>query len=207
LFTLAADLTEMQVNASIDESDLGNIRDGQQVTFRVDAYPTRQFIGTVQQIRLNPVVSQNVVTYAAIITAPNPQLELKPGMTANINIEVARRDNVLRVASAALRFRPTEAVLASLGQDKAVLGQTAGPVTSSESGKGATARLWFFDGGLHPATVSTGISDGSFTEVSGDAVHEGGQVATRVADATGAAKPASGSASPLMPQMGPPRGR
>ena len=91
LFTLAADLSEMQVNTNIDESDLGNVRDGQPVTFRVDAYPTRTFTGTVTQIRLDPVVSQNVVTYAAIISAPNPALELKPGMTANVTIEVARK--------------------------------------------------------------------------------------------------------------------
>ena len=98
----------MQVKTNIDESDLGNIRDGQPVTFRVDAYPTRTFTGTVMQVRLDPVVSQNVVTYAAIISAPNPALELKPGMTANVTIEVARKTDVLRVPSAALRFKPTE---------------------------------------------------------------------------------------------------
>ena len=113
----------MQVKTNIDESDLGNVRDGQNVSFRVDAYPTKTFTGKVTQIRLDPVVAQNVVTYAAIIRRANPALELKPGMTANVTIEVARKDNVLRVPSAALRFRPTEATLTALGQDAKVLNQ------------------------------------------------------------------------------------
>ena len=123
IFSIAADLSEMQVKTSVDESDLGNVRDGQIVSFRVDAYPTRTFSGKVTQIRLDPVVAQNVVTYAAIISAANPALELKPGMTANVTIEVSRKDNVLRVPSAALRFRPTEATLTALGQDVKVLNQ------------------------------------------------------------------------------------
>ena len=106
LFTLAADLAEMQVKANIDESDLGNVRDGQAVTFRVDAYPARTFTGTVIQVRLDPVVAQNVVTYAAIISAPNPGLELKPGMTANVTIEVARKEHVLRVALCGIAVSP-----------------------------------------------------------------------------------------------------
>ena len=110
LFTIAADLREMQLKASIDESDLGNIKEGQPVTFRVDAYPNDVFRGTVQQVRLNPVIESNVVTYAAIVSAPNAQLKLKPGMTATLTVEVTRRDNVLRVPSAALRFKPSQAV-------------------------------------------------------------------------------------------------
>ena len=106
IFSIAADLSEMQVKTSVDESDFGNVRDGQIVSFRVDAYPTKTFSGKVTQIRLEPVVAQNVVTYAAIISAANPALELKPGMTANVTIEVSRKDNVLRVPSAALRFPP-----------------------------------------------------------------------------------------------------
>ena len=81
----------MQVNASIDESDVGRIRPGQHVTFRVDAYPTDNFDGTVAQIRLQPVVVQNVTTYGTVIDVPNPELKLKPGMTANVKIEIARR--------------------------------------------------------------------------------------------------------------------
>jgi HlyD family secretion protein len=196
LFTLAADLSEMQVNANIDESDLGNVRDGQPVTFHVDAYPAKTFTGTVTQVRLDPVVSQNVVTYAAIIAAPNPALELKPGMTANVTIEVTRKDDVLRAPSAALKFRPTELTLAALGQDPKVLAQNR-PLS-------AGGTVWMFDGALHALPVTTGVTDGVNTEVTGDALHEGTVLAMRVADAASAQK-SSSSSSPLMPQQGPPR--
>ena len=116
LFVIAADLTKMQVNANIDEADVGRIRPGQHVTFHVDAYPTETFEGTVSQIRLQPVVVQNVTTYGTVIDVPNPQLKLKPGMTANVKVEIAKRTNVPRVLSAALRFRPTVEVFAALDQ-------------------------------------------------------------------------------------------
>src|SRR5439155_972824 len=95
LFIIAADLTKMQVNANIDEADVGRIRPGQHVTFRVDAYPTDAFEGTVVQIRLQPVVQQNVTTYGTVIEVPNGQLKLKPGMTANVKIEIAKRSDTL----------------------------------------------------------------------------------------------------------------
>ncbi len=116
LFVIAADLTKMQVNANIDEADVGNMRPGQNVTFRVDAFPTDTFIGTVQQVRLQPTTVQNVVTYQTVIDVPNVQLKLKPGMTANVNIEITRRSNVLRVPAAATRFRPTTEIFAALKQ-------------------------------------------------------------------------------------------
>ncbi len=116
LFVIAADLTKMRVIANIDESDVGRIRPNQRVTFTVDAYPVEEFEGSVSQIRLEPIVTQNVVTYATVIDAPNPDLKLKPGMTATVNIEVARRNDVLRVPTAALRFRPTPAMFAVLNQ-------------------------------------------------------------------------------------------
>jgi HlyD family secretion protein len=116
LFIIAADLTKMQVNANIDEADVGRIRPAQHVTFRVDAYPAEEFTGTVAQIRLQPVVVQNVTTYGTVIDVPNQQLKLKPGMTANVKIEIAHRTDVLRVPSAALRFRPTPEVFAALNQ-------------------------------------------------------------------------------------------
>ena len=116
LFVLAADLTKMQVLASLDESDVGRIRPGQAVRFRVDAFPTDEFTGSVTQVRLQPTTVQNVVTYQTVIDVPNPGLKLKPGMTANVNIEIARRDNVLRVPNGALRFRPTVETFAALGQ-------------------------------------------------------------------------------------------
>jgi len=116
LFVLAADLTEMQVIADLDESDVGRIRPGQAVTFRVDAYPNDQFRGQVSQLRLQPTTVQNVVTYSTVIDVPNPDLKLKPGMTANVTIEIMRRENVLRLPNSALRFRPTAETFAALGQ-------------------------------------------------------------------------------------------
>ena len=116
LFVLAADLTKMQVNANIDEADVGRIRPGQHVTFRVDAYPAETFDGTVSQIRLQPVVVQNVTTYGTVIDVPNAQLKLKPGMTANVKVEISKRTDVLRVPNASLRFRPTQDVFTALNQ-------------------------------------------------------------------------------------------
>jgi HlyD family secretion protein len=117
LFVIAADLTKMQVNANIDEADVGRIRPGQNVMFRVDAYPAEDFQGTVSQIRLQPQTVQNVVTYSTVISVPNIELRLKPGMTANVQIQIARRTNVLRVPNMALRFRPTTDIFAALGQE------------------------------------------------------------------------------------------
>jgi HlyD family secretion protein len=114
LFLLAADLTEMKVNANIDESDVGRIRPGQVVSFRVDAYPEEEFQGTVSQVRLEPIVVENVVTYATQISVPNPDLKLKPGMTATVTLEIARRDDATRIPNAALRFRPTDDMFAAL---------------------------------------------------------------------------------------------
>ena len=116
LYQIAADLTKMQVLANIDEADVGRMRPGQHVTFRVDAYPTDRFIGTVEQVRLQPTVVQNVVVYSTVIAVPNLELKLKPGMTAQVEIEIARRSNVLRVPAAALRFRPTEEMFVALNQ-------------------------------------------------------------------------------------------
>ncbi len=132
LFVLAADLTKMQVLANLDESDVGRIRPRQTVRFRVDAYPTDDFIGTVSQVRLQPIIQQNVVTYATVIDVPNPELKLKPGMTANVNIEIARASNVVRVPNAALRFRPTNDIYAALKQ-------TPPEAPGRERGAGAVA--------------------------------------------------------------------
>jgi HlyD family secretion protein len=106
LFTIANDLARMQVNANIDEADIGNISDQADVRFTVDAYPNESFRGRISEIRLNPQTVQNVVTYSVILSIENPDMKLKPGMTANIVITVAQRSNVLRVANAALRYTP-----------------------------------------------------------------------------------------------------
>ena len=116
LFVIAADLTKMRVIANVDESDVGRIRPQQPVSFVVDAYPDETFGGVVSQIRLEPIVQQNVVTYATVIDAPNPDLKLKPGMTATATIEIARRDDVVRIPNAALRFRPGSETFMALNQ-------------------------------------------------------------------------------------------
>ena len=117
LFVIAADLTKMRVIADIDESDVGRIRPGQVARFRVDAHPLEEFQGTVSQIRLQPKVVQNVVTYATVIDVPNPQLKLKPGMTPTVTVEIAKKTDVVRVPVAALRFRPSSDVFAAFNQE------------------------------------------------------------------------------------------
>lgn len=111
LFTLAADLTKMQIEADVAEGDIGSVEVGQNVSFTVDAYPNRQFRGRVSQIRNSPVTVQNVVTYVTIIDVANDDLKLKPGMTANVSIIIARKEDVLRVANSALRVRIPESLL------------------------------------------------------------------------------------------------
>src|SRR5678816_1783677 len=117
LYLIAQDLTHMQVSASIDESDIGRIQTGQLVSFRVDAYPQQTFRGTVKQVRLDAKTDQNVVSYTTMIDVPNEDLRLKPGMTANVTVQIAANDNVLRVPNSALRFAPTPELFAALGQE------------------------------------------------------------------------------------------
>ena len=140
LFLLAADLTKMQVLASLDESDVGRIRPGQTVRFRVDAYPTDEFLGTVTQGRLQPTTVQNVVTYQTVIDVPNPDLRLKPGMTANVSIEIARRTDAIRVPNTALRFRPTTEMFEALGQTPPTIGGGRGRGAGAGAGGGSETR-------------------------------------------------------------------
>jgi HlyD family secretion protein len=122
LFVIARDLKTMRVNASVDESDIGRVKEGQNVTFTVDAYGQEVFTGKVTEVRLQPVVTSGVVSYPTVIEVPNPALRLKPGMTATVSIEVARQDDVLRVPVSATRFRPTDEQLAESGIDPATIG-------------------------------------------------------------------------------------
>ncbi len=108
LFQIAGDLTRMQVETKIDEADIGRVAPGLSATFTVDAFPEDTFEGTVRQVRLEPLIEQNVVTYTTVIDVSNPELKLKPGMTANVTIRIEKKDDVLRVPNAALRFRPPE---------------------------------------------------------------------------------------------------
>jgi HlyD family secretion protein len=190
IFLIAADLTEMQLNASIDESDLGVIAEGQPVAFEVDAYPGESFTGVVKQVRLNPVVTSDVVTYAAIITAPNPRLQLLPGMTASLTVETARRNDVLRVPAAALRLRPTPEQREALN-------------ASAEDPVEGTARVWVLEeGGIRGVNVRTGLTDGAWTELLEPPFGEGTTLLTGIA-ATAEARPATGATNnPLMATPG-----
>jgi HlyD family secretion protein len=106
LFTIARDLTKMQIEVSVDEADISRIKLGQNADFTVDSYPEQSFKGKVVQIRSAPIINQNVVTYVVVVNVDNSDLRLKPGMTANVSVEVARKDNVLKLPPAALRFKP-----------------------------------------------------------------------------------------------------
>jgi HlyD family secretion protein len=151
LFIIAKDLTDMQVVADVDEADIGNVADGQRVTFTVDAYPDDTFEGTVKQVRQNATTTNNVVTYEVVISAPNPTLKLKPGLTANITIYTEERRNVLSVPSKALRFSPEKPLIGA--KDKVV-------------DCNAEHKLWTRDGMTFTAhAVKTGINNGIRTEI------------------------------------------
>jgi len=218
LFTIAQDLRHMQVNASVDEADIGKIAPTQLVSFQVDAYPGKTFAGSVRQVRLAPVIDQNVVSYVTVIDVPNPELQLKPGMTANVAITIARADDVLKVPNAALRYRPDAATLAAHGvavtqtQAQAGAASRAGRATDARPQGDRTAtdrtqtlrRVWVLNGEtLTSVRVETGVDDGTTTAIVGGELAEGARVVTGAAQATAATAQPS-SASPLMPQR--PRG-
>jgi HlyD family secretion protein len=204
LFVLAADLAHMRVNASIDESDVGQVEPGQAVTFRVEAYPNESFAGRVAQVRLQAVVSQNVVTYATVIDVENPGLKLKPGMTATVTIEVARRDEALTVPAAALRFKPTAAMLAALGT------AASGPAAAC-AGVSNCGTLWVYDGGaIRGVAVQTGITNGTAVEILGSPVDAGATAVSAITLPAAASKTvtsvssSSASRSPLLSGTPPP---
>jgi HlyD family secretion protein len=189
LFIIAADLTRMQLKTSIDEADVGQIKPGEPVSFTVDAYPQEMFTGRVEQVRLDPTVESNVVTYSAIVSAPNPELKLKPGMTATVHVEVTRHDDVVRVPSAAVRFHPSADLLKRLG-------------VSEPEGRNAPdiATLWIQNGeSMQPVRVHVGVSDGSFTEVLDPTFAEGTRVVTRVTLPESSSTKSTTTSSPLMP--------
>jgi HlyD family secretion protein len=146
LFKIARDLRQMQIDTNVAEADIGKVQVAQAVNFTVDAHPGRAFQGVVKQIRLNPIVEQNVVTYNVVVSVDNPDLVLLPGMTAYISIEVDRRDNALLVPNAALRFRPRDRELAR--------------------SRPAGSTVWIVRGEqLAPVAIRAGISNGRLTEV------------------------------------------
>ena len=171
LIKIAQDLTEMRIDTSFAEADLGNIREGLPARFTVDAFPDRQFEGVVQQIRLNPTTQQNVVTYNVRISVANPEHILLPGMTAYVTIGVQSRDDVLLVPNAALRFKLAEAVVdKASGGDKAAekmpAAEAGGAKGKKRAGQGATIHV-LAEGKLQPVNVRLGITDGRNTEVLG----------------------------------------
>ncbi len=217
LFTIAQDLSQMQVNTSIDEADIGQIAKGQQVLFTVDAYPNLTFEGIVRQIRLSPEIVQNVVTYQVILEVSNPELLLKPGMTANVTILVNHREDVLKVPAGALRFRPP-----ATGQEPPAQKESAGarasdshpsasgshpPAEGSNSSRPGDAegakqdRVWILDqlGKPQPVTVQIGISDGSSVEIASGNLKEGDRVI--VGFGNSGSTPANQQVNPFVPQF------
>jgi len=162
LFTIAQDLTKMEIQTSVDESDISRVRVGQPVTFTVDAYPETRFTGTVRQIRNSPVVTQNVVTYVVVVNVDNKELKLKPGMTANVSIETARKDNALKIPSAALRFKPKSP--SDGGKSKAGAAPSAG---GKKGGRKGSEQVYILtpEKKPKPITVKTGISNDGFVEL------------------------------------------
>jgi len=189
LIKIAQDLSEMRIDTSFAEADIGNIREGQKARFTVDAFPNRQFIGDVQQIRLNPTNQQNVVTYNVRINVANPEEILLPGMTAYVNIGVQKRDGVLLVPNAALRFKPADPA-----EKKSENGQKNGPTVASAppaapegqkgpgKGKkrdGQSGTVYVLAGEeIKPVSVQLGITDNRVTEIVGGELKEGERVVT-----------------------------
>ena len=183
LFTIGNDLTQMQVQANVDEADIGQVRDNQPVDFNVDAYPNETFKGTVRQIRLQPVVTSNVVTYTVIVDAPNPGLKLMPGMTANITVLTQEVDSVLTVPGKALRFVPDAAFLAEYmkntpygqrqrggtGAQAGMRGQNRSQTDPNEQGGDAQGRM----------TGGTGTTGQTGFQGQGGEMQAGGQQAKK----------------------------
>jgi HlyD family secretion protein len=189
IFQIAQDLTKMQVDTNVDEADVGRVKVGQEATFTVDAYPNQRFRGAVMEIRKAPINVQNVVTYDVVVAVGNPELKLFPGMTANVNVIVDHRDDVLRLPNAALRFRPQDAKpdAPAGGAGRGARRQTNSQIVY------ATVE----GGQLAPVPVQLGITDGVFSEVTGGGVREGQKVAVGLAQKEAAtANPMRGAPGP-----------
>src|SRR5690606_38372145 len=195
LFRIAADLSDMQILASVDESDIGRIQNGQQVRFSVAAYPDEQFTGTVQQVRLQSATTENVVNYTVVVSVRNEDGKLLPGMTATLRFLTSRAENVLAVPNAALRYTP------SVASTSTTIAERRGEAQAGSAG------VWAADSTGTPVRipVTTGMNDGQRTEVSGDALQPGMKVIIGTTGST----PASAAANPFQQQQqsgGRPRG-
>jgi HlyD family secretion protein len=198
LFLIANDLSKMQVDTNVSEGDVGNVWVDQDSEFTVDAYPTRRFQGKVLQVRNAPIMVQNVVTYDAVVGVDNKDLLLKPGMTANVQFMVSRKEAVLKVPNAALRFRPPESkpqpqAAAAAEQENAPRAggnrgggnrQAAGGGQGQRGGRAREGTLYVLrDGKAVPEKIRLGITDGTSTEVAAGAVKEGEQVIVAMSSA------------------------
>jgi HlyD family secretion protein len=179
IFTIANDLTKMQIDANVAEADVGVVKIDQNVDFTVDAFPMETFHGKVVQVRNAPITVQNVVTYDTVIGVNNPALKLKPGMTANVSIIVAHKDDVLQIKNAALRYRPPDA--APVETRKTAPSRTGRPAGGRSSPQEGTQRtVYVLPSGAsrpQPRQIKTGISDGILTEVV-EGLKEGDRVVT-----------------------------
>jgi HlyD family secretion protein len=188
LFTIAKDLSQMQVNVSIDESDIGKILVGQQAAFTVSSYPGETFNGKVTQVRNAPITNQNVVTYDTILSADNPGLKLKPGMTATVNIIIHKREGIKKVLNAALNFNPEFATSKEPRANTSTSpSDTRNTNRSTQIAVGAPGRstptasqrkVWVLNDGADPQPITTevGITDGTYTEIKGDSLQEGQEI-------------------------------
>jgi HlyD family secretion protein len=183
LFLIAKDLTKMQVDSNVSESDIGNVQPGLRAVFKVDTFPDREFEGAVRQVRQAPITVQNVVTYDVVVNVDNPELLLKPGMTANVTIVTAHRDNVLRIPMDALRFAPSGTPLSQ-----------ANALDGTASGR--HARVWVPGIGreIQPVSVTIGLDDGTNVELIDSQLHAGDRVVT---DEISTAPKTTVSSSPL----------
>jgi HlyD family secretion protein len=180
LFTIAQDLTKMQVDTNVSEADIGSVAAGQEATFTVDAYPGQVMRGTVREIRSAPIVVQNVVNYNAVIAVDNPEQKLKPGMTATVSILIAQRQNVLKIPKAALRFQPQ---LTPQEREQFIMAFQKQQMASASNGLGAASRkswqttpkVWTLtsEGALWPIAVRLGINDDQFSELQDGSLQEG----------------------------------
>jgi len=215
LFTIANDLTKMEVHTNVDEADVGNIREGQDVSFTVDAHPNRRFRGKVHQVRNAPQIIQNVVTYDAVVRINNKELLLKPGMTANVQFLVSEKEDVLTIPNMALRFKPPEEKSEAqdlLRQEQGRAAPRVGQRRTSRAGGGGAAegarvrqvKVYVMkDAKAQPVDVQVGITDGSKTEVIAGSISENDPVIIGMSSSA-TAQGQSGVANPFQPQQ--PRG-
>lgn len=182
LFTIAQDLTKMQIEVSVDEADISRVKLHQNANFTVDSYPEQTFLGKVVQIRSAPVITQNVVTYVVVVNVDNSDLKLMPGMTANVSVEVARKDDVLKLPPAALRFKPSVKVEAASAQERGDGGTSGrnasdGAKDSRAKGRDKGQRVYLLrDGKPVAVQVKTGIANQSSIELVEGPLKEGDQV-------------------------------